>query len=46
MSGCEASPRSDRGWTWQEAVVAFGGGDHEIRIKGRLRDALLAAFEA
>src|SRR5512132_2365474 len=45
MSRCQGSPRSDRGWTWQEAVVAFGGGDYEIRIKGRLSDALLAAFE-
>jgi hypothetical protein len=25
--------------------VAFGGGDYEIRIRGRLSDALLAAFE-
>jgi hypothetical protein len=25
--------------------VAFGGGDYEIRIKGRLSDTLLAAFE-
>ena len=25
--------------------MAFGGGDYEIRIKGRLSDALLAAFE-
>jgi hypothetical protein len=44
-SSFEASPRSNCGWTWQEAVVAVGGGDYEIRIKGRLSDALLAAFE-
>jgi hypothetical protein len=25
--------------------MAFGGGDYEIRIKGRLSDSLLAAFE-
>jgi hypothetical protein len=25
--------------------VAFGGGSYEIRIKGRLSDSLLAAFE-
>jgi hypothetical protein len=25
--------------------VAFAGGDYEIRIKGRLSDSLLAAFE-
>jgi hypothetical protein len=25
--------------------VPFGGGSYEIRIKGRLRDSLLAAFE-
>jgi hypothetical protein len=27
------------------AAVALAGGDYEIRIKGRLSDALLAAFE-
>jgi hypothetical protein len=26
-------------------VVPFGGGRYEIRIKGRLSDSLLAAFE-
>jgi hypothetical protein len=37
---------TDRGWTWQEeSAVAFAGGDYEIRIKGRLSDSLLAAFE-
>jgi hypothetical protein len=37
---------TDRGWTWQEeSAVAFAGGDYEIRIKGRLSDRLLAAFE-
>ena len=37
---------TDRGWTWQEeSAVAFVGGDYEIRIKGRLSDSLLAAFE-
>jgi len=25
--------------------VPYGGGDYEIRIKGRLSDSLLAAFE-
>jgi hypothetical protein len=25
--------------------MAFAGGDYEIRIKGRLSDPLLAAFE-
>jgi hypothetical protein len=28
-----------------ESVVAYGGGSYEIRIKGRLSDSLLAAFE-
>jgi hypothetical protein len=27
------------------APVSFGGGSYEIRIKGRLSDSLLAAFE-
>jgi hypothetical protein len=41
-----ASLRPDRGWTWQEeSAVPFAGGDYEIRIKGRLSDSLLAAFE-
>jgi hypothetical protein len=26
-------------------VVPYGGGNYEIRIKGRLSDSLLAAFE-
>ena len=29
----------------RESVVPYGGGDYEIRIKGRLSDSLLAAFE-
>ena len=29
----------------RESVVPNGGGDYEIRIKGRLSDSLLAAFE-
>ena len=29
----------------RESVVSDGGGDYEIRIKGRLSDSLLAAFE-
>jgi hypothetical protein len=29
----------------EESVVPFGGGSYEIRIKGRLSDSLLAAFE-
>jgi hypothetical protein len=29
----------------RESVVPDGGGDYEIRIKGRLSDSLLAAFE-
>jgi hypothetical protein len=29
----------------RESVVSYGGGDYEIRIKGRLSDSLLAAFE-
>jgi hypothetical protein len=34
------------GWTWrEESAMALAGGDYEIRIKGRLSDALLAAFE-
>ena len=34
------------GWTWrEESATALAGGDYEIRIKGRLSDALLAAFE-
>jgi hypothetical protein len=41
-----ASLRPDRGWMWQEgSAVPFAGGDYEIRIKGRLSDSLLAAFE-
>jgi hypothetical protein len=37
---------TDCGWTWrEESAVAFGGGSYEIRIKGRLSDSLLAAFE-
>jgi hypothetical protein len=28
-----------------ESVVAHGGGSYEIRIKGRLSESLLAAFE-
>jgi hypothetical protein len=36
----------NRGWTWEEeSAVPFAGGDCEIRIKGRLSDSLLAAFE-
>jgi hypothetical protein len=35
-----------RGWTGrEESAVPFGGGSYEIRIKGRLSDSLLAAFE-
>jgi hypothetical protein len=38
--------RPDRSWTWEEeSAVPFAGGDYEIRIKGRLSDSLLAAFE-
>jgi hypothetical protein len=34
------------GWTWrEESAMALAGGDYEIRIKGRLSDSLLAAFE-
>jgi hypothetical protein len=29
----------------RESVVPYGGGDYEIRIKGRLSDSLLAAFK-
>ena len=29
----------------RESVVSYGGGDYEIRIKGRLSDSVLAAFE-
>jgi hypothetical protein len=29
----------------RESVVPYGAGDYEIRIKGRLSDSLLAAFE-
>ena len=29
----------------EESTMAFGGGSYEIRIKGRLSDSLLAAFE-
>jgi hypothetical protein len=37
---------TDCGWTWrEESAVPFGGGSYEIRIKGRLSDSLLAAFE-
>jgi hypothetical protein len=44
--GARASPRPNRRWTWQEeSAVPFAGGDYEIRIKGRLSDSLLAAFE-
>jgi hypothetical protein len=42
-SGCYAL---SRGWTWQEEpAMALAGGDYEIRIKGRLSDSLLDAFE-
>jgi hypothetical protein len=42
-AGCDPT---DCGWTWrEESAVAFGGGSYEIRIKGRLSDSLLAAFE-
>jgi len=42
----EGSDPTDCGWTWrEESVVPFGGGSYEIRIKGRLSDSLLAAFE-
>ena len=35
-----------RGWTWQEEpAMALADGDYEIRIKGRLSDSLLDAFE-
>jgi hypothetical protein len=37
------SPRLDR--MRGESVVAYGGGSYEIRIKGRLSESLLAAFE-
>jgi hypothetical protein len=30
---------------WKGSPVPFGGGSYEIRIKGRLSDSLLAAFE-
>jgi hypothetical protein len=37
---------TDCGWTGrEESVVPFGGGSYEIRIRGRLSDSLLAAFE-
>jgi hypothetical protein len=29
----------------EESAVPYGGGSYEIRIKGRLSDSLLAAFE-
>jgi hypothetical protein len=29
----------------EESAVAYGGGSYEIRIKGRLSDSVLAAFE-
>ena len=29
----------------EESVVPYGGGSYEIRIKGRLSDSLVAAFE-
>jgi hypothetical protein len=42
----EGNDPTDCGWTWrEESVVPFGGGSYEIRIKGRLSDSLLAAFE-
>jgi hypothetical protein len=46
-AAARAPRRPDRGWTWQEEpAMALAGGDYEIRIKGRLSDSLLAAFEA
>jgi hypothetical protein len=45
-AAARAPRRPDRGWTWQEEpAMALAGGDCEIRIKGRLSDSLLAAFE-
>jgi hypothetical protein len=45
-AAARAPRRPDRGWTWQEEpAMALAGGDYEIRIKGRLSDSLLAAFE-
>src|SRR5215217_2856735 len=39
------SPAELRLDSMRESVVSYGGGDYEIRIKGRLSDSLLAAFE-
>src|SRR5919198_2831311 len=36
-----ASARQGKG----ESAVPFGGGNYEIRVKGRLSDSVLAAFE-
>jgi hypothetical protein len=38
MIGADASGKG-------ESVVPYGGGTYEIRIKGRLSDSVLAAFE-
>ena len=32
-------------WRGERRVVPFGGGSYEIRVKGRLSDSLVAAFE-
>jgi hypothetical protein len=46
QEAARAPLRPDRGWTWQEEpAMALADGDYEIRIKGRLSDSRLAAFE-
>jgi hypothetical protein len=41
-----APRRPTAGWTWrEESAMALAGGGYEIRIRGRLSDSLLAAFE-
>jgi hypothetical protein len=46
QGAARAPLQPDRGWTWrEESAMAPAGGDYEIRIKGRLSDSLLAAFE-
>jgi hypothetical protein len=42
----EAVHPTDRSWACrEESVMCVGGASYEIRIKGRLSDSLLAAFE-
>jgi len=46
LGAARAPLRPDRGWTWQEeSAMALAGGEYEIRIRGHLSDALLAAFK-